>query len=81
MLDLQKEVRWCKHRLPTAINVGTGGCNGDTIGCKEAVYRATQDARAALRFIVANADKYNIIDTGRIFFWRAAAPAPFPRGY
>lgn len=48
-------------------NFGTFGvCNGDTIGLKKAIYRAIQDTRAALRFLVANATSYQI-DTNAIF--------------
>lgn len=39
---------------------GTGTCDGDTASQKLAAYRALQDANAAMRYLVANADKYAI---------------------
>ncbi len=55
----------------------TGGstpikCKGDTTSMYKAVYRATQDARAALRYFVANADQYGI-DTSQIFIFGSSA--------
>lgn len=47
-------------------NSAGGGCNGDTISNEKAVYRGFQDAHAALRYLVANADTYKI-DTAWIF--------------
>lgn len=47
-------------------DTGVGGCDGDTISNEEAVYRGFQDAHAALRYLVANADTYKI-DTSWIF--------------
>lgn len=47
-------------------------CNGDTTQAKEASYRAVQDARAALRFLVANATTYDI-DTSWVFIGGASA--------
>jgi len=47
-------------------DTGGGGCNGDTISNEKAVYRGFQDAHAALRYLVANADTYKI-DTAWIF--------------
>lgn len=44
----------------------TERCSGDSTGLKIAIYYAVQDARAALRFLAANADKYSI-DTNWIF--------------
>lgn len=41
-------------------------CESDEIEAVEAFYRAQQDARAALRFLVANAEEYSI-DTNWIF--------------
>ena len=41
-------------------------CSGDSVSLKEAIYRSLQDLNASIRFLVANADKYNI-DTGNIF--------------
>ncbi len=49
-------------------------CNGDTVEAKEAVYRAVQDAKAAIRFLVSSADEYNI-DTSRIFLSGESAGA------
>ncbi|QEC67303.1 alpha/beta hydrolase [Panacibacter ginsenosidivorans] len=50
----------------------TNTCDGDSVQAKEAFYRAQQDARAALRYLVANADKYSI-DTNWIFIGGASA--------
>jgi len=47
-------------------------CDGDSTEAKEAFYRAQQDARAALRYLVANADKYSI-DTNWIFIGGSSA--------
>jgi len=44
----------------------TLGCEGNITQLQEAVYRATQDARAALRFLVDKRDDYGI-DTSWIF--------------
>ncbi|CAN5406581.1 hypothetical protein BH10BAC2_BH10BAC2_43630 [soil metagenome] len=52
----------------------TNTCDGDTTKASEAYYRAVQDTRAALRFLVANADKYSI-DTNWIFVGGASAGA------
>lgn len=41
-------------------------CSGDSMQMKQALYRAVQDARAALRFLTHNAAKYSI-DTNWIF--------------
>lgn len=49
-------------------------CIGDTTEAKEAVYRAVQDTKAAVRFLVANAGKYNI-DTSHIFLSGESAGA------
>lgn len=49
-------------------------CIGDTTEAKKAIYRAVQDARAAIRFLVANAEKYNI-DTAKIFLSGESAGA------
>jgi poly(3-hydroxybutyrate) depolymerase len=45
---------------------GTGQCQGDVSSELQAAYRALQDANAALRFLVANANQYGI-DTGWVF--------------
>lgn len=47
-------------------------CAGDTLEGRQAVYRALQDARAALRYSVANAEKFKI-DTNWIFVGGASA--------
>ena len=52
----------------------TTQCDGDTTECKEAVYRAIQDARAAMRFVVAHAQEYHI-DTNFIFLSGSSAGA------
>ena len=44
----------------------TKPCNGDSTELKKAIFRAAQDANAALRFLVAHADEYSI-DTNWIF--------------
>lgn len=49
-----------------------GSCKGDTISMYKAVYRATQDARAALRYFIANADQFGI-DTSQIYIWGSSA--------
>ena len=49
-------------------------CNGDTTEAKEAIYRAVQDARSAIRFLVANAENYHI-DTSKIFLSGESAGA------
>jgi|GEM_PF-1608976 len=49
-----------------------GSCKGDTVSMYKAVYRATQDARAALRYFIANADQFGI-DTSQIFIWGSSA--------
>ncbi len=54
-------------------NQGTG-CDGDTTQAKEAVYRAVQDARSAIRFLVSNAGTY-FIDTTNIFLGGESAGA------
>lgn len=57
-------------------NAGQGGdrCSGDSTSMKEAIYLGIQDARAAIRFLVANADKY-AIDTNWIFVAGSSAGA------
>lgn len=47
-------------------------CNGNVDLLNDAVYRAVQDARAAVRFCVANAEKYGI-DTSWIFIGGSSA--------
>ena len=47
-------------------------CNADTIQAAEAFYRAEQDARAAMRYLVAHASDYSI-DTSWIFVGGASA--------
>lgn len=50
----------------------TNTCEGDTTEAKEAYYRAIQDARAAIRYLVANSGTYGI-DTNWIFIGGASA--------
>jgi len=47
-------------------------CASDTLGAFEAYYRALQDARAAIRFLVAHASNYGI-DTSWIFVGGSSA--------
>ena len=49
-------------------------CSGDTLTLINAIYRGIQDANAALRFLVANADKFNI-DPNWIFIGGSSAGA------
>lgn len=49
-------------------------CDGDSLELKKAIYRAVQDTRAALRFLVHHATEYNI-DTNWIFLQGASAGA------
>ena len=49
-------------------------CSGDSTSMKEAIYLAIQDTRAAIRFLVANSNKYSI-DTNAIFIAGASAGA------
>jgi len=49
-------------------------CTGDTSSFNDAAYRTIQDANAALRYLVAHADDYNI-DTSWIFIGGASAGA------
>jgi poly(3-hydroxybutyrate) depolymerase len=51
---------------------GNTTCGGDPVSQVEAGYRALQDANAALRFLVANANQYGI-DTGWIFIGGTSA--------
>ena len=53
------------YRLGWANN-GVQECHGDTASLNMALYRAMQDANAAIRYLVANANKY-IIDPNWIF--------------
>lgn len=47
-------------------------CIGDSTQAKEAVYRALQDTRAAMRYAVANADKF-AIDTNYVYVGGSSA--------
>lgn len=47
-------------------------CTSDSITLNNAIHRAVQDANAAIRFMVANADKYNV-DTNWIFIAGSSA--------
>ncbi|THU32932.1 alpha/beta hydrolase [Niastella caeni] len=51
---------------------GSGSCNGDTASKRLAVYRAIQDANAALRFLVSKSNSY-AIDTNWIFIGGSSA--------
>jgi poly(3-hydroxybutyrate) depolymerase len=62
------------YRLGWNLGSGTNICGGDPYSVIQAGYRATQDLHAALRFLVANAKKYNI-DTAKIFIGGASAGA------
>lgn len=53
---------------------GDGKCNGNSFELENAGYRAVQDANAALRFLVSDADKY-AIDTNWIFVSGSSAGA------
>ena len=54
------------YRLDENIDDASDPCSIDSETEHESVYMAVQDARAALRFMIANASKYNI-DTSVIF--------------
>jgi pimeloyl-ACP methyl ester carboxylesterase len=54
-----------------------GVCSGDSTSQKAAIYLATQDAKAALRFLVANAATYSI-DTNWIFMAGPSAGGATP---
>jgi acetyl esterase/lipase len=54
------------YRLDENIDASTDPCSLDSTVEQESVYMAVQDARAALRFLVANAAKYHI-DVSTIF--------------
>lgn len=60
-------------------NTGVDTCDGDLNSFADAYYRGIQDANAALRFLVANADKYNI-DPSWIFISGASAGADIGLG-
>lgn len=49
-------------------------CDGDSLELKKAIYRAVQDTRASLRFLVHHATEYSI-DTNWIFLQGASAGA------
>lgn len=51
---------------------GSDPCSGDSTQLKLAIYRAIQDMRASLRFLVDHADEYHI-DTNWIFICGASA--------
>ena len=54
------------YRVDSSADGSVDPCTVDTTVTQRALYMSVQDTRAALRFMVANADKYNI-DTSRIF--------------
>lgn len=51
---------------------GDAACETDSVSLNEAIYRASQDANAAFRYLVANAEKLNI-DTNWIFIAGSSA--------
>lgn len=55
------------YRVDSSIDAQTDPCSIDTNTSNKVVYMSVQDARAAMRFLVANANKYHI-DTTKIFF-------------
>lgn len=62
------------YRLDESIDGASDPCSIDSNTEHESVYMAVQDAKAALRFLVANANKYNI-DTSTIFLNGGSAGA------
>lgn len=60
------------YRLGWKIPSKADGCNVDLTTLAQATYRANQDARAALRFLVENAEKYHI-DKNWIFIGGGSA--------
>ncbi len=48
------------YRLGWSREGNRKGCAGDSLDLKYAIYRALQDLNASLRFLVANADQYQI---------------------
>lgn len=62
------------YRVNTVVDPSTDPCIIDTNISNKTVYMAAQDTRAAMRFMVANAEKYNI-DTSRIFLVGSSAGA------
>jgi acetyl esterase/lipase len=63
------------YRLDSAIDANiTDPCSIDSIITEQAVYRSIEDAKAAMRFMVANASKYNI-DTSKILLVGSSAGA------
>lgn len=62
------------YRIDSSLDRLTDPCVVDSITTEKSVYMSVQDAKAALRFLVANADKYQI-DTSRIFLCGNSAGA------
>jgi acetyl esterase/lipase len=62
------------YRLDENIDAASEPCSIDSNKEHESVYMAVQDAKAALRFLVANADKYHI-DPSIIFLSGSSAGA------
>lgn len=54
------------YRMGYISNGDPNSCKTDTVSYKKAAYRAIQDAHAAMRYLVHNADKY-AIDVNKIF--------------
>lgn len=55
-------------------NTDTAACTDDTLGLNEAIYRATQDGNACMRFLYNYADSFNI-DTSNMFLMGNSAGA------
>jgi acetyl esterase/lipase len=58
----------------TGYDKGNGNCTADTATMVDSHYRAVQDAKACLRFLVGNANLYHI-DTSAIFIGGSSAGA------
>lgn len=62
------------YRLGWDRGNGRSPCSGDSVEMKYAIYRAVQDLHASIRYLVANADKYQI-DPNWIFLGGQSAGA------
>jgi len=62
------------YRINTTLDPSGDPCTIDTSISNKTIYMAAQDTKAAMRFMVANAEKYNI-DTSRLFFVGSSAGA------
>lgn len=54
------------YRLDSSLNGVKDACSIDSSVMQKAIYMAVQDTKAAMRFMVANADKYHV-DVSKIF--------------